>query len=132
MSGGNSANAHDTLVGGAGGDAMGVNMGNNLLIGGGGVDTMWLGSGNDTVYGGSGADTVNTSTGNDTIFGGHSTTVNAANTQASIASQTVVGGVTQITFGNGQNCLRRAPPSTSPAAAQTEGYLRLVSERRAI
>ena len=108
--------------------ALRVRSGGNDFYGVGSI--RWARSGNDTVYGGTGADTVNTSTGNDTIFGGNSTTVNAANTQASIASQTVVGGVTQITFGNGQQLVceerhhqlhrRRHDSYLSPIAAPRE------------
>jgi hypothetical protein len=64
---------------------------------------MYLGSGNSSVVGGTGFDTVNTGAGNATVFGGQSTVVNETNTQADIASQTVVGGITQITFANGQH-----------------------------
>jgi Ca2+-binding RTX toxin-like protein len=94
-------------VAGSGNDTLSSNSGPSSLYGGSGHDFMALGSGNSVVYGGTGADTVNTSTGNDTIFGGNSTTVNSSNTQASIASQTVVGGVTQIVFGDGQQLASR-------------------------
>ena len=120
LRGGRVAGAHDTLAASSGASRLGVLEGDNVLGAGSANSSLWAGSGNDTLYGGSGHDmmflgagntsvaggsgfdTVATGSGNATIFGGHSTTVNETNSQAGITSQTVVNGVTQIIFGDGQ------------------------------
>ncbi len=99
---GSQSGGQAAMVSTTGNDAMFAFSGPTTMWGGSGHDTMWLGSGNDTVYGGAGAETVNSGAGNATIVGGNSTVINETNMQASIVSKSVVGGVTQITFGNGQ------------------------------
>ncbi len=85
--------AHDTLIGGSGNDSIVLLKGNNSVV---------AGSGNDTIWAGSGHDTVTTGTGNATIYGGGSTVVNETNAKSAIVSNHVVGGVTEITFSDGQ------------------------------
>jgi len=64
---------------------------------------MNLGTGTNYVVGRSGHDTVNIgTTGNATIFGGNSTEVYSAQSENSIKTDEVVGGVTYITFKGGQ------------------------------
>lgn len=77
-----------TMYGGTVGAEEILKGGSNLVVGGPSWD--WVQAGNSP-----GAE-------HDSIYGGHYTVITEANASTDIASQTVVGGVTQITFSNGQ------------------------------
>lgn len=84
-----SATSTTTIVGGVGGSAdvlLGVK---NEVVGSSAWDNVLAG------YSGSNSES-------DTIYGGAYTAVQEANASTAIATQTVVGGITQIAFNNGQ------------------------------
>ena len=84
-----SSSATNTIVGGTGGAVDGLYGASNVVIG---SSSAW-----DYIFAGYGA--ANES---DTIYGGHNTFVAEANASTAIQTETVVGGITQITFNNGQ------------------------------
>ena len=81
-----------TIIGGSNGDFIDLVAGQNVVHGGSSSttpDQVWAG------WGGSATEA-------DTIYGGANTVVYDANKSTDIASQTVAGGLTEITFSNGQ------------------------------
>jgi Ca2+-binding RTX toxin-like protein len=110
------AGEHETLYGGAGshdvveagsGDTslVGGSGSHQLLIGGGGNDTFVAGTGGDTLEGGSGNDLFKVgSVGNDNVIGGGGSDTLEFTDYASsdVHSTHTVGGVTTITFNDGQ------------------------------
>ncbi|MGO8740244.1 calcium-binding protein [Rhodoblastus sp.] len=121
--------AADSLVSTSGNDILVAGTGANTLTGGSGYDSMYSSTtGSTTIVGGSNGDFTDllggsafvqggtssvkvdqvwagytgSATESDTIYGGANTVVYDANASTSIATQTVVGGLTELTFKNGQ------------------------------
>jgi Ca2+-binding RTX toxin-like protein len=121
--------AADSLVSTSGNDILVAGTGANTLTGGSGYDSMYSSTtGSTTIVGGSNGDFTDllggsafvqggtsatvadqvwagytgSATEADTIYGGANTVVYDANASTAIKTETVVGGLTQITFNNGQ------------------------------
>ena len=98
---------NNDISGGTGADTIIAGGGDNIIDGGNSADLIVVGGGNDSITGGSGVDTIrlladNGSIGSDTVIGGSgSDTLFIDHFAADIAEFGTNGGVTTITFDNG-------------------------------